>query len=164
MQSKRRYFRILGLLLAMPLLVVGARAAQYQGGGPGGPGGGGRRGPMSPDDRLKQMTKDLNLTSDQQSKIKPILVDEQKKSEAARNDSSGDRQAMRGTMQKIQQDTNDQIRALLTDTQKDTFDKMEKERQTRMQNGPGGGMGGNRGGGNPPPAPDSGMPPDAGGE
>ena len=45
------------------------------------------RGPMSPDDRLKQMTKDFNLTADQQTKIKPILVDSQKKMEDLRNDS-----------------------------------------------------------------------------
>ena len=36
---------------------------------------------MSPDDQLKRMTKDLNLTADQQAKIKPILVDAEKKME-----------------------------------------------------------------------------------
>ena len=154
MPSQRKYFWILALLLGVPFLATGARAAQPQGGGEGGPRGGeGRRGPMSPDDRLKQLTKDFNLTADQQTKIKPILVDSQKKMDDLRNDSSGDRQAMRGKMMKIMQDTNTQIRAQLDDKQKAKFDKQEQEREQRMQNRRGGGMGGPGGDnpGGPPP-------------
>jgi len=153
MNSKRKYLWILTLLAALPILAAGAPAAQYQGGG------GGRRGPMSADERLKRMTKDFNLTADQQTKIKPILEDEQQKVQDVRNDSSIDRQAMRQKMMQIQQDTNDRVRALLDDDQKQKFDKQEQERQDRMQNrrgrgGPGGGQGGPDGdnqGGNPPP-------------
>ena len=157
MRSKRNYFWILTVLLAMPLLAVGTRATQYQGGGQGGPGGygrGERRGPMSPDDRLKQMTKDFDLTADQQTKIKPILVDAQKKMEDLRNNSSGDRQSMRGKMQQIQQDSSTQIRALLDEKQQAKFDKMEQERQERMRNRRGRGPGGPGGpGGNNPDGP-----------
>jgi len=155
MNSKRKYILIFTLLLAVPMLAAGAPAASYQGGGyGGGQMGGGRRGPMSPDEQLKRMTKDLNLTADQQAKIKPILVDERKKMEDARNDTSTDRQTMRHKMMQIRQDTNDQVRALLDDKQKEKFDKQEQERQERMQNRRGGGPGGPRGdnrGGNPPP-------------
>jgi protein CpxP len=158
MNSKRKGLWILTLLLAVPMLAAGIPAAPYQGGGyGGGQGGGGRRGPMSPDDQLKRMTKDLNLTADQQAKIKPIFVDQQKKMDDLRNDSSVDRQAMRGKMMQIRQDTNDQVRTLLDDKQKEKFDKQEQERQDRMQNrrggGPGGpgGPGGDNQGGNPPP-------------
>jgi Spy/CpxP family protein refolding chaperone len=157
MNSKRKGLWILTLLLAVPMLASGAPAAPYQGGGPGGAQGeGGRRGPMSPDDRLKRMTKDFNLTADQQSKIKPILVDAEKKMEDVRNNSSLDRQTMRGKMTQVRQDTNDQVRALLDDKQKEKFDKQEQERQDRMRNrrggGPGGpgGPGGDNQGGNPP--------------
>ncbi|MGH9679014.1 MAG: hypothetical protein ACRD4Y_03615 [Candidatus Acidiferrales bacterium] len=147
---KRKYFWILTIVLAVPLLAAGAQAAVPQGGGMGGPGGGmGRRGPMSPDDRLKQMTKNFDLTADQQAKIKPILVDEQKKMEDARNDSSGDRREMRGKMRQIFQDTNTQIRALLDDSQKTKFDKLEQQRMDRMRNHRGGGMGGPGGPGGP---------------
>jgi Spy/CpxP family protein refolding chaperone len=161
MNSNRRYLWILTLLLAVPMLAVSAPAAQYQGGGYGGgqgeaQGGGGRPGMMSPDDQLKRMTKDFNLTADQQSKIKPILVDHQKKMEDLRNDSSADRQTMRGKMMQIRQDTNDQVRALLDDKQKEKFDKQEQAREDRTQNrrggGPGG-QGGNNPGDNPPPPP-----------
>ncbi len=160
MSSNRKCLWILTLLLAVPMVAIGVPAAPYQGGGygggqGGGQGGGGRRGPMSPDDQLKRMTKDLNLTADQQAKIKPILVDGQKKMEDARNDSSADRPTMRGKMMQIRKDTNDQVRALLDDKQKEKFDKQEQERQDQMQNrrggGPGGAGGDNQGGNAPPP-------------
>jgi Spy/CpxP family protein refolding chaperone len=160
MRSKRSYFWMLSVLLALPLAAIAAPAAQNQGGGQGGyggqGGGGGRRGPMSPDDRLKQMTKEFNLTADQQTKIKPILTDEQKKMEDIRNDSSGDRQSMRGKMIQVQQDTNTQVRALLDEKQQAKFDKIQQEREARMQNHHGGGPGGPGGpgddsGGAPPP-------------
>ena len=85
MNSERKCLWILTLLLAVPMLAAGAPAAPYEGGGYGGDqGGGGRRGPLSPDDQLKRMTKDFNLTADQQAKVKPILVDSQKKMEDMR--------------------------------------------------------------------------------
>jgi protein CpxP len=161
MNSRRKCLWILTLLLAVPMLAGGSPGAPYQGGGyGGGQSGGGRRGPMSPDDQLKRMTKDFNLTADQQAKIKPILVDAQKKMEDMRSDPSADRQTMRQKMMQIRQDTNDQVRALLDDKQKEKFDKQEQERQGRMQNresgGPGGpgGPGGDDQGGNPPPPQD----------
>jgi Spy/CpxP family protein refolding chaperone len=54
-------------------------------------------------------------------------------------------------MMQIRQGTYDQVRALLDDKQKESFDKLEKERQERMQNRRGGGPGGDNSGGNPPP-------------
>ena len=153
MVSKRSIYLVLSLFLALPLLSISAGAAQYQGGGPGGGPRGqmGARGPMSPDDRLKQMTKDFDLTADQQKKIKPILADEQKKMEDLRNDSSGDRQAMRSKMMQIVQDANTQIRAQLDDKQKDLFDKQQENMQNRGRRGPGGpgGPGGGDQGGPP---------------
>jgi Spy/CpxP family protein refolding chaperone len=99
---------------------------------------------MSPDDRLKQMTTDLNLTADEQAKIKPILEDQQKKMDDARNDNSGgDRDAMRQKFEQIRTDANTKIRALLDDKQKAKFDQEEADREQRMQHrgGPGGGPG-----------------------
>jgi protein CpxP len=160
MDSTHKYVWFLTLLLAVLMLAAGSPAAPYQGGGygggqGGGQGGGGRRGPMSPDDQLKRMTKDFNLTADQQAKIKPILVDAQKKMEDMRNDPNADRQAMRKNMMQIRQDTNDQVRALLDDKQKEKFDKQEQERQDRMKNrrggGPGGPGGDDQAGNSPPP-------------
>ena len=151
MNLKRKYLWILTAFAVMPLLAASVTAMPYQGGGYAGRlGEGGRRGPMSPDEQLKRMTKDFNLTADQQAKIKPILVDEQKKMEDLRNDSSTDRQAMRGKMMQIRQDSNEQVRAQLDDKQKEKFDKQEQDRQDRMQNRRGG-PGGDNSGGNAPP-------------
>src|SRR5580704_12407497 len=120
MNSKRNLVCIVALLLALPMLAADTSAAQYQGGGyGGGQGEGGRRSPASPDEQLKRMTKEFNLTADQQSKIKPILVDAQKKMDDLRNDSTSDRQTMRAKMMQIRQDSNDQVRALLDDKQKE---------------------------------------------
>jgi Spy/CpxP family protein refolding chaperone len=154
MNAKQNVVCIVALLLAVPMLAANTPAAQYQGGGyGGGQGEGGRRGPVSPDDQLKRMTKEFNLTAEQQSKIKPILMDAQKKMEDLRSDSSSDRQTMRGKMMQIRQDSNDQVRALLDDKQKEKFDKQEQQREDRTQNrrgGPGGPAGQNPGGNAPP--------------
>jgi Spy/CpxP family protein refolding chaperone len=147
MNAKGKLLCFFLLLLAVPMIATNAPAEAYQGGGYG---GGGSRGPMSPDEQLKRMAKDLDLTADEQTKIKPILVDEQKKMEDLRNDAGGDRQAMRQKMMQIRQDRNDQVRALLDEKQKEKFDKMEQQREDRMQNHRGGGPGG-PGGENPPP-------------
>ena len=150
MRSKYGYLKILILLLTIPLLVTIAPAARFPGAGQGGTiGAQGGPGSMSPEDRLKQMIKDFDLTADQQAKIKPILADQQKKLDDLKNNSSGDQQSTRGKMTNIQQDANNQIRAVLTDTQKDKFDKMEKDRQDSSKN-TGGGMGGPS---NNPPSP-----------
>src|SRR6185369_1745952 len=151
MNAKRKYLWILTAFVVMPLLALSVTAMPDQGGGYAGrQGEGGRRGPMSPDEQLKRMTKDFNLTADQQVKIKPILVDEQKKMEDLRDDSSMDRQAKRGEMMQIRQDTHEQVRAQLDDKQKEKFDKQEQERKDRMQDRRGG-PGGDNSGGNPPP-------------
>jgi Spy/CpxP family protein refolding chaperone len=151
MNSKRKFLWFFLVLPAVAMIAASAPAATYQGGGYG---GGGRRGPMSPDEQLKRMTKDLDLTADEQAKIKPILVDEQKKMEDLRNDSGGDRQAMRQKMMQIRQDGNDQVRALLDDKQKEKLDKLEQQREDRMHDRRGGGPGGPGGpGGENPPAP-----------
>jgi protein CpxP len=150
MSFNRRTNGLLILLFVAPLFIGAALYAQ-------GGGMGGRRGPMSADDRMKQMTKQLDLSADQQAKIKPILEDEQKQMMDMRNSSTGDRQAMREKMVQMRQNTRNQIRALLNDKQKETFDKMEQQRQQRMQEmrnrrgGMMGGMGGPGGNQAPPP-------------
>jgi hypothetical protein len=166
MNSYRKFLFVMALWLSVPLLWSGAPVGAYQGGGYGGGGGqrgGAPRGMMSPDDQLKRLTKELDLTADQQSKIKPILVDTQKKIEDVRDNSSGDRQAMREKLMQIRQDNNTQIKALLNDSQKDKFDKIQEQREDRAggnrRGGPGGpggaggdnsGSGGGSSGGNTP--------------
>ena len=93
-----------------------------------------RRGMMqSPDERLQMLTKQLNLTDDEQAKIKPILVDEQKKMEDLRSDSTLSRQDRFQKMRDIREDSSKQIRSNLDENQQKKFDDMQKEQQKRMQ-------------------------------
>lgn len=92
-----------------------------------------RHGMPSPDQRLQMLTKQLNLTDDEQAKIKPILVDEQKKMEDLRNDSTLSRQDRFQKMRDIREDSSKQIRSNLDENQQKKFDDIQKEQQKRMQ-------------------------------
>lgn len=92
-----------------------------------------RRGMPSPDQRLQMLTKQLNLTDDEQAKIKPILVDEQKKMQDLRNDSTLSRQDRFQKMRDIREDSSKQIRSNLDENQQKKFDDIQKEQQKRMQ-------------------------------
>lgn len=97
----------------------------------------GRGGPrhMDPDRQLQRLTKQLDLTSDQQSQIKPLLVDRQQKAEALFQDQSLTPEDRRSKMHSIQQDTRSKIAAVLSDQQKQKFESME---QHMGRGGPGG--------------------------
>lgn len=108
-----------------------------------GPRGRGMR--MDPDRQLARLTRELNLTADQQSQIKPLLVDRQQKMQALFQDQSVAPEDRRARMRTIMEGTNNSIKAVLNDDQKQKFDAMH-ERMRR--NGPGG----------PPPPPDGSAP------
>jgi Spy/CpxP family protein refolding chaperone len=99
--------------------------------GQGGPGG--RRSMPSPEERLKRMTADLNLTSDQQAKIKTIMESEKTKMDALRDDTSVEGDAKREKMMSIRKDTQSQIRAVLTADQQAKFDKQQEEMRNRRR-------------------------------
>lgn len=140
---------IAGALASVAL--VGAQAGKPGGpgrgpggmqGGPGGPGG--MRRMMTPEERLKRMTTDLNLTPVQQKKIKPLLEANSKKAKAIFENKKLSDTQKRDAVMKIRDDYRKQLAKILT---KDQMKKMEAMRQRR--GGPGG-PGGGRGPGNPP--------------
>lgn len=133
---KKLRYALLMLALAAPAAMV----AQGEGGG-----GMGRHMP-SVDDQLANMSKQLNLTDEQKPQVKAILQDQQDQMKAAMENSSGSREDTRAKMRQIHETSNTKIRALLTDDQKATFDKMQQERMKRMQQ-----HGGDQGA--PPPSP-----------
>jgi protein CpxP len=105
---------------------------------------------MDPDRQLARLTRELNLSSDQQDKIKPLLVDRQQKMQALFQDQSLAQQDRRRQMRTISEGTNNNIKALLNDDQKQKFDAMqERMRHNRREGGPGG---------PPPPPPDASTP------
>ena len=109
-----------------------------------GPHGRGMR--MDPDRQLERLTRELNLTTDQQAQIKPLLVERQQKMQALFQDQSTAPEDRRTQARSIMQATSNSIKAVLNDDQKQKFEAMQ-ERMHR--NGPGGGSGAT-----PPPLPD----------
>jgi len=125
---------------ASGLLVLGvALGAHAQEAGPP-PGGGqmGRGHRMSPDEELSRLDKQLKLTDDQKSSIKPILEDRQKQMESLRSDSSLSREDRMTKMRSIMDESNGKIRNVLNDDQKKQFDDMQQHMHGRTR-GPGGG-------------------------
>jgi hypothetical protein len=103
---------------------------------------------MDPDRQLEHMTRALDLTADQQSQLKPLLVDRQQKMQALFQDQSISQDDRHAKARSIMTDSNGKIEAVLNDQQKQKFEAM----QQRMRHG------GPQG---PPPAdtPPAGAPP-----
>ena len=98
-----------------------------------GPGGRGMR--MDPNRQLERLTHELSLTSDQQTQIKPLLVERQQKMQTLFQNQSLAPDDRRTQMRTIAEGTNNSIKALLTDDQKQKFEAMQ---QRMRRNGPGG--------------------------
>ena len=123
---------------------------QQSGQASGGMGGhmGGRRMMPTVDDQLKHLTKKLNLSADQQTKLKPILEDQRKQMDAIHNDSSLSREDRFSKMQTIRQSSDTEIKGVLNEDQQKSFDKMREEQHDRMGKG-------RKGGPSAPPSGDS---------
>jgi periplasmic protein CpxP/Spy len=118
------------LLLVVVVFVFGTMLASAQGppGGMGPQGGERRGGGMMTADRLAEQ---LNLTPDQKTKVDAVLQDQRSQMMALRQDSSMSQEDRRDKMQGIQKTTHGKIRDLLTDEQKEKFDKMPQGRGPR---------------------------------
>ncbi len=90
-------------------------------------------GPMSPDQELSHLTKALNLSSDQQTQIKPILEDRHDQLMQLHQDSSLSRQDRMSKMKSLDETSNSKLEAVLNDQQKTKYDKMVADRKARMQ-------------------------------
>jgi periplasmic protein CpxP/Spy len=134
-------------LLAASLLCAAQGFAQEAGAAPEtaappqGQGPGGRRGMMNPDEQLARMTQRYNLSTDQQTQIKPILASTQQQMQALRSDSSLSREDRMTKMMSIRSDSSSKIEAILNPDQKKQFEADQQRMQDRMRNGggPGGG-------------------------
>jgi len=104
---------------------------------------------MDPDRQLERLTRELNLTTDQQTQIKPLLVERQQKMQALFQDQSAAPEDRRAQGRSIMEGTNNSIKALLNDDQKQKFEAMQ---QRMRHNGPMGGPGA------PPPPPEGSAP------
>ncbi|MFY7840742.1 MAG: Spy/CpxP family protein refolding chaperone [Lacibacter sp.] len=93
------------------------------------------------------MFKDLNLTKDQQDKVKAIQDKQREEMETLRNGSLS-RDEQRTKMMDIRKKYNEQIEAILTPEQKEKYKAKQKQMQEQMQRRQGGGGPGGQGGGN----------------
>ena len=94
-------------------------------------------GGMNPQERMKQQLQTykerLKLTDAQFNKIDTILKDQMGEVQKLRDNSSGDRDAMREAMMGSRDKINKKIEALLDDTQKAEFKKIQEEAAQRRQ-------------------------------
>jgi len=119
--------------------------------GPGAHQGPPRGGPREMEARrMEMLTKQLNLTADQQTQAKAIFEASRQQMEALRNDTATAPQDKRPKMMSIRQEESAKFKALLTDEQKTKYADMEAKMRERGEErrGPGG-----PGGENAPPPP-----------
>lgn len=120
------------------------QGAPQQGQGPGGP----QR--MTPDEQLQHLTRQLGLSPDQQTQIKPILVSRQEKLQALFENQLLARPDRRAKVQAVRENSVTRIEAVLNDQQKQKFEAMQQRTGERRGAGQGGT---NQPGVNPPPDP-----------
>lgn len=93
-----------------------------------------RRGPVDPARRTQALTKKLNLTADQQTKVQSIFEAERSQMEATRQDSSMSPQDRHAKMMDMRKSSDSQIRAILDPNQQKQWDDMMAQHQQMMQN------------------------------
>jgi Spy/CpxP family protein refolding chaperone len=142
-ELRRMKRMLLHVALACAVVFGGATAfAQTGEGGGMGQGGGqghGQHGPMSADQRLQMMTQQLNLTTDQQAQIKPILENESQQMQALRQDSSLSQDDRMAKMKQIRETSGSQIKPILTADQQAKWQEMMSHQGHRGAMGPGAG-------------------------
>ena len=84
----------------------------------------------------RRLGKELNLSQDQVSQLRPILADRNQQMESLRADASLSQQDRRAKFQSIRQDSNTKIEALLNDQQKQQFEQMQQARQNHRHGAP----------------------------
>lgn len=94
---------------------------------------GGPHGPMSPDKELEHLTKQLSLSSDQQTQIKPILQDRQDQMRQIHEDNSLARPDKMAKMKTLDDSSNTKLEAVLNADQKTKYEKMIADRKAKME-------------------------------
>jgi periplasmic protein CpxP/Spy len=93
----------------------------------------GKKKNMDADQQLQRLTRRLDLSSTQQSQIKPILEDRQQKMQALHQDESISQTDKRTQAKSIRDDTNGKIEAVLNDNQKQKFEAMQEKKSEKKR-------------------------------
>jgi periplasmic protein CpxP/Spy len=86
----------------------------------------------SSDDMVQELTTKLNLTADQQTKVKTILEENHQKMQATMKDESLSKEDKHAKMKEMHNAVHAQVRDVLTDEQKPKFDAMVKDMENNM--------------------------------
>jgi len=97
-------------------------------------GNGHMHGDFDPAQRTQHLSKKLNLTADQQTKVQGLFESEQSQMQNLHQDSSMSQQDRRSKMMEIHKTTDTQVRALLDSTQQKKWDEMQAKREQWVQN------------------------------
>jgi len=126
-----------GMLAFAPSLLAQDASTNAPAGAPpaGAPGGGQMRG-QNVDQMVQRLTTRLNLTADEQAKVKPILANQMQEMAALRQDQ--DQQDRRTKMMAIRQEVMTNMQAVLTSDQFTQYQQMMQRRRPMGQGGPGG--------------------------
>lgn len=93
-----------------------------------------RSGPPSIDDQVSTLSTRLNLSSDQQAKLKSILEDQHQQAATVAGDTSLSQDDRMQKILSLRQATIGKVRAILTnDQQKQTFDNMVEAQNQRLR-------------------------------
>ena len=87
----------------------------------------------SVDDQVAAMTDQLNLTADQQAKIKPLLQDQHDQMQTLMKDTSLSPDDRRAKARSVHQSTVAKVREILNDDQKKKYDAWQQEMREKMR-------------------------------
>jgi Spy/CpxP family protein refolding chaperone len=124
---------LLALTLGAGTLAHAQTADPGQAPAPRGQWQGKHHGPMDPNRQTRMLTKKLGLSSDQAAQIEPILAsrDQQLKAlhDSATSGTASDPKSLHKQMRGINQEAEQKLEAILTDTQKQQYQQMLAERR-----------------------------------
>ncbi len=92
-----------------------------------------RRGPLTPEQELANLTKDLQLSSEQQAKLKPVLEDRRAQLMRLHEDRSLSREQKSEHMKQIDEGANAKVLGLLNSEQKTKYQTMIEQRRERRE-------------------------------
>jgi periplasmic protein CpxP/Spy len=115
------------LYAAAPTVIAQNSQTNDQSAQEGAPPEHGRGGHFDPQRMTNHLTKQLNLTSDQQGKVLDILKSQQSQMESLHSDTSLSQQDRRQKMMDIRKASDEQIRGLLNPDQQKKWDAMQSE-------------------------------------
>jgi protein CpxP len=92
-----------------------------------------RRQRMTPEERAQQLQKALDLTDEQTGQVTKIYTEMREELSKLRQESGGDREAMREAIRDFREKTDARINEILTDEQKEKYQTFQQEQRKEMR-------------------------------